>query len=266
MDAALLQQQMLEQQAIVQREQARLDFLVQEVERLKSLVQRRNVSESQLDQTISDRAVARGDLAVAQAKLQYVEEQLRRTQLLAPYAGVVTERLLNAGEWAASGDSIMRLVDIETPEIRIQVPGYVLPYLASGQTLKVSGGNQTATATVQTIVNVGDRQSRMYELRLQMPSYPWPIGFALRVAVPTAEPKQVITVPRDALVLRRDGNAVYRINGESMAERIAVVTGVASGDYIEVLGELHAGERVVTNGGERLRPGQPVSIINPQGN
>ena len=69
----------------------------------------------------------------------------------------------------------------------------------------------------------------------------------------------MIAVPRDALVLRRDGTTVFRILADDTAERVSVQTGIAAGDLIEVTG-IEPGDRVVTRGGERLRPGQKVVI------
>ncbi|MFQ5487884.1 MAG: efflux RND transporter periplasmic adaptor subunit, partial [Gammaproteobacteria bacterium] len=81
-------------------------------------------------------------------------------------------------------------------------------------------------------------------------------------AVPTAAPRRALVVPRDALVLRRNGIAVYRLTADGGAERVAVRTGIAQGAFIEVLGELSPGDRVITRGGERLRPGQKVRVLN----
>jgi hypothetical protein len=78
--------------------------------------------------------------------------------------------------------------------------------------------------------------------------------------VPTAKPRKVLAIPRDALVLRRDGTTVYRVDAEGLAQRVPVTTGIAVGPLIEVDG-IQSGDRVVIRGGERLRPGQSVTII-----
>jgi multidrug efflux pump subunit AcrA (membrane-fusion protein) len=83
----------------------------------------------------------------------------------------------------------------------------------------------------------------------------------VRIGVPTGPAREVIAVPRDALVLRRAGASVFRVVDKSTAERVEISTGIASGNLIEVIGDLKAGEKVVVRGGERLRPGMPVNII-----
>ena len=61
-------------------------------------------------------------------------------------------------------------------------------------------------------------------------------------------------------MLRRGGATVFRVKADGTAERVAVQTGIASGQLIEVSG-IEAGDQVVIRGGERLRPGQPVQVI-----
>lgn len=264
-DVTLLQQQLEEQLAIVAREQARLDFLDQEVVRLNSLVKQRNVSQSNLDQTIADRAVARGDLAVAKARTEQVAERLRRSEISAPFSGVVSERLLQSGEWADSGKAVVRLVDVQSKEIRAWVTDQVLPFIKKGDHLNIDISGQHSEAEIHTIVPVGGERSRLYEIRLILPTQDWSVGQSLRVAAPTSQRQQHLSVPRDALVLRRDGSFVYRVKEDNSAEKLAVTTGVAMGEFIQVSGALQVGDQVVINGSERLRPGQQVRIINSTG-
>jgi multidrug efflux pump subunit AcrA (membrane-fusion protein) len=83
----------------------------------------------------------------------------------------------------------------------------------------------------------------------------------VRVAVPTAAPRRTIVVPRDALVIRRDGNVVYRILSDNTAERVPVSIGVADGSVVEVNGSIKIGDQIVIEGNERLRPCQEVQLL-----
>jgi multidrug efflux pump subunit AcrA (membrane-fusion protein) len=73
----------------------------------------------------------------------------------------------------------------------------------------------------------------------------------------------VLTVPRDALVLRPEGISVFVIDAQLQARQVSVSTGLGSGDRIQVSGEVSAGDRVVIRGNERLQPGQSVQIMDP---
>ena len=83
--------------------------------------------------------------------------------------------------------------------------------------------------------------------------------------MPTAVAREVLTVPRDALVLRREGAFVYRIDDELKAEQVSVITGLGAGKLIEIIGDIDAGDRVVTRGAERLSTGMMVEISEERG-
>ena len=261
LDDTLLKETLIESESAVAREQARLNLYAKEVKRLSPLVEQNNAARSSLDEAISNRAVSRSELAAAKARVMQVRERLVRTKIVAPFAGVVTQRLVQLGEWADSGDPVVRLVDSKALEVQTQVPAANLAFLTPGQSLRLKGNPKEDTAEVRTIVPVGDDRSRLFELRLITEQAIWSAGELLRVAVPTAAAREVITVPRDALVLRREGTIVYRIKDDDTAEPVPVITGIADGSVIAVSGGLQPGDRVVVRGGERLRPGQQVKII-----
>jgi hypothetical protein len=82
------------------------------------------------------------------------------------------------------------------------------------------------------------------------------------VAVPQDNQRKVLAVPRDALVLRSDGQSVFVVDGNNQAKKISVTTGIGSGDNIEVTGMISPGDRVIIRGNERLQPGQSVNIMD----
>ncbi|MEW5755895.1 MAG: efflux RND transporter periplasmic adaptor subunit [Pseudomonadota bacterium] len=261
-DATLIKEELAEYRAIIAREQARVDFLDQEVARLQTLVAQKSISQSLLDKTLADRLVARGDLTVAQAKANRATERLERTTIRAPFAGVVSERLLRAGEWADSGEPIVRMVDTASLEVSAWVTSTMLANVEEEAALRIKVDEREVDAKVRAVVRVGDNQSRMHELRLSAKDIPWTAGQAVRVAVPTAKAQPVLSVPSDALVLRRDGNAVFRVKPDNTAERVPVSTGIEAQQFIQILGAIQPGDLVVINGGERLRPGQSVNVVN----
>jgi RND family efflux transporter MFP subunit len=253
----------------VQAAQARLRFLKSEVKRNKHLAKQNNAAQIRLDELRADRDVARNELRMAQLRVRQAEEERRRHFIRSPFAGVVAERLMHLGERAAVGDEVLRVVDHHNLEVQARVPLATLNYVAVDDLLTLSLGQKTPagqkiTAPVRALVAVADSRSRLLDLRIRLNDSAWRVGQAVRVRLPTAAAKLRLSVPRDALVLRRDGAFIFRINAENKAERIAVLLGVASGDRVAVSGELQGGDKVVTRGGERLRPGSVVNILNEQ--
>ena len=261
LDDALLLQSLAEGEAAVARERARLTYLDAQVERLETLVTQNTATRSRLEEAVAERDISRSELRAARARVALTTERLERTRIKAPFGGIVTERMRQGGEWAKSGEAVVRIVDAGALEVQIWVPIAALAFVEEGSELALQVNPDRTSAAVRTIVPVGDNRSRLYELRLRIAAgESWPVGQDVRVAIPTAAARQVVAIPRDALVLRRGGAAVYRVDADGLADRVAVTPGIAQGELIEVDG-ISPGDRVVIRGGERLRPGQPVKVM-----
>lgn len=260
-DAELLLQRD-EFRGILASQESRRGFLEREADRLQRLAAENNAAKNRLDEVESDLAAATSEIAVARARLGQTELQLERTRVLAPFDGIVTERLRAPGEHTGAGDEIVRMVDPGSLEIVARAPLSSLGFVSDGTELSFHSQQHVGAGTVRTLVPFGDSRSHMFELRLSIESTPWRVGENIRLSVPTGTPTEVLAVPRDALVLRREGASVYRVAEDGTAERIEVLPGIGSGDLVAVTGLLSAGDRVVVRGAERLRPGQPVNILS----
>jgi RND family efflux transporter MFP subunit len=258
-DDVLIRDVLVEEQARLTREQANVKFNQAEAQRLAKLAKDNHAAVSRLEQAQRDLTISRSELAAAKSRIAQSQEKQQRTLIKAPFAGVVTEQFIQAGEWADPGTPIVRLVDTTALEAQAWIPVTALPYIQSGSRLGLTVAGQPATGTVRTVVPVGDDQSHLYELRLLLDDGRWSAGQSARISIPVAGARSVTVIPRDALVLRRDGTTVFRILEDNTAERISVETGMAEGKYIEVIGEINSGDTVVTRGAERLRAGQEVA-------
>ncbi|MCC5864797.1 MAG: efflux RND transporter periplasmic adaptor subunit [Wenzhouxiangella sp.] len=246
--------------AEVARARARLNFLEAELVRFERLAETNLAAASQIEQTRSERDIAASDLAVVNSRLSQIEDQLGRTQIRAPFPGVVVERLAQAGERVATGTRVVRLVNPESLEVVARPPLNYYRYVRPGDELAITAGlDEVYQAPVRTVVSVGDESRHVFELRLDVDAV-LPVGQTVRVTIPTADVREVLAVPRDALVLRGDGIAVFIVDDENKARRIRVTTGIGEGEWIEVRGPIQAGDKVVIRGNERLRPGQEVSV------
>jgi len=244
----------------VKREQARVKYLKSEVRRLRQLALDNNAAKSLLEKTISDLSVAESDEAIANARLGLAKVAMAVTEISAPFDGVVTERLRSIGERLKVADEVVRLVDPISLEVVARAPLNTVNFIAEHDELNVYNDNREGKATVRAIVPFGDPQSHMFEVRLNVDPDVWVVGESLRVPMPTDRAREVLTVPRDALVLRREGASVFRVNSKMSAEKINVITGLGAGTLIEVTGDIQAGDRVVVRGAERLENGSPVQI------
>ena len=246
--------------AEIQRAEARLEFLEREEQRFAQLAESNLAAATQLEQTRSDRDMARSELSVAESRLALNTDQRERTVIRAPFPGTVVERLMTPGERANDGGSVVRLVNHENLEVIARAPLTYYRYVRPGQRLALTTRGVDAEGVVRTVVAVGDENTHQFELRLDLEAGTFPVGQTLRVSVPMDEMREVLAVPRDALVLRPEGITLFRIDENNTAHQVNVTTGIGAGDQIEVNGPLSPGDPVVVRGNERLRPGQPVTV------
>lgn len=260
-DQRIAKLQLDSDKANVARLAAQLRFDRTQAERMDNLYRQNAIARSTRDQAASSRDVDVGALAQAQAAMEKSQWQYDHSIIRAPFPGRVVQRLINPGEYATVGKPIVRLVDIGALEISAQIPIDSARYLHEGLTLTVEAEGRTIQGVVRAIVPVGDIVSRSIEVRITVPGNAALVGDAAKVSIPSAEPRNVVAVPRDALVLREDNTYVFKVDRKSMAQRVAVETGSEDGILVEVKGQIAPGERVIVRGAERLEAGQKVRAI-----
>ena len=252
-------------EANIKRLAARVKLLTKQVARLEKLAQ--NASPDELDEKESALLMAQQAFTQAQIARDRTQIQLAKTQIKAPFDGTVVERLQQVGEFSQIGGQVLRLVNMDDLEIQVQAPLTAAKFVKVGQQVLVKDRQQQLTTAVRTLVPVGDIRSRMMEIRVELgvktDENRWPVGSAVRVALPDSEYHQAVTVHRDALILRQEDIYVFVVDHEDNARRVTVTTGTGFNDFIEVKGEVYADDTVIVRGAERLQPGQKVRYEKP---
>jgi RND family efflux transporter MFP subunit len=261
-DAAELTLDLRESDAAVRRLEAEARLLGAQRDRLRALGGNGVVSAAQLEE-----ATARHEMAVQQLEQSRVLRDrarlaLQRAEIRAPFAGAVVERLRDRGEYLTVGAPLLRLVDTRQVEVVARAPLSAAQLVRPGTPARLEANGQRVTGKVRAVVPVGDERSRLLELRVQVAGTDWPVGAPVRVQVDGAAAKASVAVPRDAVILRQSETYVYRVGDDGVAERVAVQVGAGRGPNVTVAGGLRPGDRVIVRGGERLQPGQAVTVTN----
>jgi RND family efflux transporter MFP subunit len=265
-DDSRLKLQKLEAESNVKAAQTRIGYLAKESKRLKQMAKKQHTSQTVLEQTLSDHEVALAELDAAKAQLALINDNLEKTNVSAPFNGYVTERNKMPGEHVKVADEVLHLVGIENIEIEASAPLMYVRYVQKGAELMVKNRDQQTSANVSSLVSVGTGQSRQFIMRLAINQQGsteagqrnWIPGMAVRVSVPTKEKVSSLVIPRDAMVIRRDGIYVFRVKADNTVERIQVTTGAAAGGNIAISGAIKDGDKIVIRGNDRLLPGQAV--------
>ncbi len=253
----------LEQQAQLKRAQINVRYLKNEVQRLQKLRQSNSASQFQLDQTQSQYDLANTDIEIADLKLKQIEDQIQRANVTAPFSGVITERLVRAGTDINRSDVLLKILDTEHLEVRLYVPVKYLAFVRKGHGLDISANGQLINAKITSLIPSADPKSQTFEVRINIPSHlneSWAAGQLVKVTVPIQAAKNTLTVHRDALILRKDGTYVVKIDTENKVHRLPVVVENGTFERVSIKGELKHGDSVAIRGAERLSEGQKVVV------
>jgi RND family efflux transporter MFP subunit len=256
--------QLLEQDGLanIKRIEAQLDYARKQEQRFHELQTQNSVSVTQIDEARSQRQVLEAELARARVGLEQTRHRRRMAVVRAPFDGVVAERFIQVGEYLATGAPVVRLVNTVALEVSAQAPVSLAPRLKAGDPVSVRQDDQLIEARIRSVVPVGDQASRQLEVRVALVDTAWSIGTAVQVALPNAAPRQVVAVPRDALILRSNGSYVVRVGDDDTIERVSVDTGASHNGLVEIRGGIEPGDRLVIRGGERLQAGQAVTVTS----
>ena len=259
-DAEDLRLDLADSEAQLDSLEAQLKFRDSNLQRLEKLAASNNAAATQLDEAQSQLDMTRQEIKRAEVAIAQIKRRIAQTEVLAPFPGIVVERVVQVGEFVNRGAQVARLVDTDHREIRAQAPLSVSNWVREGMQVSVELNKQESLSPVTYVIPVGDQRSRMFEVRIAADNPAWIIGSPVRIALPNSEPRELVAIPRDGLVLRGSNIYVMRVNGDNTVEKIAVETGIGLGGFVEVIGNVNQGDRIITRGGERVQPGQVVRI------
>ncbi len=251
---------------------AELTLARQNFKRHEKLKKSAAFSQARFDDAKQGVAIARAEarqaetaIAAAKADLNLAEINLYNAQVRAPYPGVVTERLTEAGAYVQIGAPVIRMIGDRNLEVEAEVPFQHLAGIEPGVEVRLRLDDGTEhSAVVRALLPSENPLTRTRAVRF-IPS----IGATLRplahdqsvtLEIPIGPERQVLSVHKDAIINRQGKNIVFVAKGDEVQAR-PVRLGAAVGSRMEVLDGLGEGEQVVVRGNERLRPGTKIQVI-----
>lgn len=214
-----------------------------------------------------------------QAEVDRIKDQISKYTIRTRFDGYVVTQHVDDGAWVVVGAPVMEVVALDQVELVAAVNDQYVRYIRPGATVDISVSalpEEPFRGEVLAVVPQADLQARTFPVIIRVENRfnaSGPLiksGMVARVDLPTAEPQQALLVPKDALVLGGASKIVYVVSeqptekgGErrTIAKPVAVQTGIAKNNWIQVQGDLKAGELVVIEGNERLRKDQPVAVV-----
>lgn len=236
------------------KEQKELDL-----ERQEGLRKKRAVSEDDLAQ-------ARTALTVAQAEERLLQSRLAFTRIRAPFAGVITERHVEPGDFVAKNSHLLTLADPASLVAQVYASELVLPLLGLGDPvgLRIDAlGANRFEGKILRIHPALSKTSRQAIVEVTIDPIPdgARAGQFVRATLSTTAVERLL-VPFRAVRRDREGELLWLLSDTGKVERRPVRTGLRITDRIEILEGLEPGEQVVTRGFLGLAEGKAVQVVD----
>lgn len=259
------------------RDQATLANARRDLSRYEKLAKTSLVSQQDLDtqralvsETMGTLKADEGNVASAQLNLTY-------SRITAPIAGRVGLRKVDTGNYISAGDTDGLVVITQTHPIDVVFSvaesniSQILKAQKSGQPLVVEAWDRSNTTlltqgTLLSLDNQIDTTTGTIKLKARFSNEDdtlFPNQFVnARLKADTLQ--NAVTIPTAALQMSNEGHFVWVVNSENKVSKKRVTAGLQDSQKVVISAGLEAGERVITDGIDRLTDGATVDVVAPQ--
>ena len=241
--------------AQLQKLQAQADNAKRTEDRNKLLLARGGISQQEYD-------IVTTNLRSSLADIELVKANLQRTEIRAPFSGVIGLRNVSSGAVVSPNTLIARLQQISSLKLDFSIPEKYGPYVHNGSLISflVDGNNQQSNGVVYAIEPGVEEATRNLRIRAKVnnASSRFRPGTFARVTL-TVQNEQSLVVPTQAIIPQTRTNQVVVVkNGKAQFKDVK--TGLRTAGTIQILSGLQAGDTVATTGLLFLKPDSPVKV------
>ena len=225
------------------------------LQRTRRLREQDAVSEQQLDEATAEEEAVAAAIRSQRSRLHAARRDVDHCQVRAPFAGVVTARTANQGEWLAAGQQVVRLLNRDAVELAAEIPASILKRATEFAEPVFHTQDERYNVDLRKRIGEIDPVTRTREVRFVFAGSPPLPGTPGRLRWQGTEP----SVPAHLIVQRagdlgvmvvRDGQAAFHKLPKAMAGRPAAAPDLADD------------ARIIVEGRQAARSDQPVQTRN----
>ena len=257
--------------ADIQKAEAALTLANIEVKRATELVAKEVGTQKRLDDVTMQQARARGEIARLKASLEKAELNLSYTEIRAPLAGRIGRATVSVGNYVGpSSEPLATIVKQDPIYVSFPVTQREMLQLRKDQKsghaettiyVRLADGSRYAQAGKADFVDVTVSQGTdTVQVRATFPN-PNRIlvdGQLVAVVAEVGKPQPALLIPQQALQMDQAGPFVLVVDGDNKVEVRRIEVGPAPGAQVTVTKGLKAGEKIITEGVQKVRPGEVV--------
>lgn len=274
-DPRTLQASFDEAAAAKRQNQAQLATARSNYQRSNSPEYRQYVARTDLDTQRNQVAQFESAVAANEASMRAAQVQLQYTRVTAPITGIAGIRAVDAGNIVSAGTALVTLTQIHPIHVVFNLPERQLPNVRQAQqagpvTIAALDRNDSHVLTDGGTLDVVDNQIssdsgtfRARALFNNADNSLWP-GQFVNVRMQLRTIVGGVVIPTQAVMRGPDGEYVYIVKPDNTVAMQTVKSGVEVGDSnVQITEGLKGGERIVSEGQFRLKPGAKVTALKP---
>lgn len=238
--------------------------------RYRQLQSQKSVSPQEMDEVTrrAEAATAQVEALRAQSNAMRAQQagskaMLGYTRVVAPFAGVISARMVDPGALASPGVQLIQIDSTGPLQLQATVAESAIGFVHEGMKIRVSIPGAPAlnpNGTVSEVVPAADPSSHSFLIKIDLPpSRELRAGMYATAEIPTGT-KESILVSRSAIVMRGSLACAYVLDSNNIAQLRYVTLGSAHGNAVEVLTGLTAKERLVEEPADRDLAGKRIEV------
>lgn len=244
-----------ELQAQLRRAESRLKLAEEKEFRQRSLLERNLISQEEYDNALSE-------FNISKAEYDLTKAQIDKTEITAPFSGIIGLRSVSEGSFVTASTLIARLQNLSALKIDFSIPERYATSVRIGDELQfgISGKQEKFKAKVYAIEPRIDPSTRTLQIRAicEPHSELIPGSFA-DVHLNLQEISDALLVPSVSIVPELKGQKVYLYKSGTVVSQ-SVELGIRQERKVQVVSGLNAGDTIITSGILQIRDGAQVSV------
>jgi RND family efflux transporter MFP subunit len=266
LDAELLEKTLVSTRALHGQTLAELERATLDLKRIEKLYREESIAEQVYDENRFRVKSLEKKGESLKADVERLEVELSKKTVRAPFDGVVLKKRVDRGEWLSPGAAVATLARDDTMDVIVEVPGDVVPFVSKGGSVQIRVAGKEIEGRVTAMVPKGDIATRTFPIKIQVRNrYSLSEGMEAVVEIPSGTKEQMLLFPRDALVTVMGQTVVFTVvDGRAKMVPVTVERYVGKEVAARTNG-LKPGMEVLIKGNERVRDGQPVTLVSGQG-
>ena len=247
---------------------AQLDIAKRSLDNNRALVAQGFISPTGLETSVSNEAAAQANYLASQAAAELARKSRGDSTLVAPIAGLVSQRMVQPGERVSVDAKLLEIVDLSRLELEAAIAPEDVAALSIGRpaTLRIDGMSAPVTARVARINPSAQSGSRAVMAYLAVDAHPaLRQGLFAKGSIATAN-KQVLALPLSAVRMDQAQPYVLQVLADKAVQKPVQLglRGEVSGQpWVEIAAGLSDGAQVLGGSVGAVRDGTAVRLVTP---